>query len=73
MGRHDEGVVTMSEPDFSAYLGGTDTVPVEELARRQGVRPAASLDDLRADLWDSDQELDAFLADVRESRRADLA
>ena len=46
-------------------------VPAAELARRQGVRPVQSLDDLaRPDLFESDQELDDFLTDVYASRRA---
>jgi hypothetical protein len=46
-------------------------VPAAELARRQGVRPVDSLDDLeRPDLFGSDEELDDFLTDVYASRRA---
>ena len=45
---------------------------MEELARQQGVTPVVPVEDMRADLWDSDEELDAFLADVRSSRQADL-
>ena len=44
---------------------------IDELIRRSGVRPVASIDDLirfRASLWDSDEELAAFLANVRASR-----
>ncbi|MEU8219003.1 hypothetical protein AB0C47_24945 [Micromonospora taraxaci] len=49
-------------------------VPAEELARRQGVRPVASVDDLaRPDLFESDDELDEFLADLYTSRRAGAA
>lgn len=48
--------------------------PIEELARRQGVKPVASLDDLaQPDLWESDQEYDDFLADLYASRRSDVA
>jgi len=50
-------------------------IALEELIRRSGLRPVASIEDLgrfRADLWDSDEELDAFLADVRHSRDADV-
>lgn len=47
-------------------------VPIKDLARQQGVRPFTSADDVRADLWDSDEELDAFLADVRAARQADV-
>ncbi|HEY2674824.1 MAG TPA: hypothetical protein VGJ07_31210 [Rugosimonospora sp.] len=49
-------------------------VPVEELARRQGVRPLASADDLiQPGAFDSDEELDEFLADLYASRRAGMA
>jgi hypothetical protein len=46
-------------------------VPAAELARRQGVHPVNSLDDLaRPDLFESDEELDDVLTDVYASRRA---
>ncbi|MGC4804643.1 hypothetical protein [Micromonospora sp. DT233] len=49
-------------------------VPAAELARRQGVRPVASIDDLaRPDLFESDDELDDFLVDLYASRRAGAA
>lgn len=51
-----------------------DDLPIAELARRQGVKPVASLDDLaQPDLWDSDQEYEDFLADLYASRRSDVA
>ena len=51
-----------------------DEVPVEELARRQGVRPVASVEDMaRPGLFDSDQDWDEFLADLYTSRRSGLA
>jgi hypothetical protein len=36
------------------------------------VRPIQPGEDMSADLWESDQEFEAFLADVRASRQADL-
>ncbi len=46
-------------------------VSAVELARRQGVRPVGSIDDLaRPDLFESDEELDEFLIDLYASRRA---
>ena len=49
-------------------------VPATELARRQGVRPVTSVDDLaRPDLFESDDELDDFLADLYASRRGETA
>jgi hypothetical protein len=49
---------------------------LEELARMKGLKPLESIDDLEAfalDVWDSDEDLQAFLADVQASRHADLA
>jgi hypothetical protein len=63
-------MVTMSDGDFTELL--PPSVPIEELARQQGVRPFRPGDDVRADLWDSDEEFEAFLADVRASRQGDL-
>jgi hypothetical protein len=49
-------------------------VPPEEQARRQGVRPIASADELAfPGVWESDQELEEFLADLYTSRRASTA
>jgi hypothetical protein len=54
--------------------GTAEHVPVEELARRQGVRPIKSVDELaRPDLFESDEELDEFLADLYASRHTGLA
>ena len=51
-----------------------DVVPTEELAGRQGVKPITSVDELtQPDLWESDEEYEAFLADLYASRRAGLA
>lgn len=59
--------------NYSDLLPGPRHVSAEELAREQGVRPIESANDLRADLFDSDEELDEFLAEVRASRQANLA
>ncbi|MEV6493257.1 hypothetical protein AB0M20_32240 [Actinoplanes sp. NPDC051633] len=49
-------------------------VPAAELARQQGVRPIKDVRDLaRPDLFETDEELDEFLADLYASRRADTA
>ena len=48
-------------------------VTAEELARRQGVSPIRSIEDLaRPELFESD-ELDELLADLYASRRAGMA
>jgi hypothetical protein len=61
--------------DRGAYperSGGS--VPVQELARRQGVRPIRSAKDLvRDDIFESDEELAEFLADLDAFRHSDLA
>ncbi|MFI2711731.1 hypothetical protein ACH495_16530 [Micromonospora sp. NPDC018662] len=49
---------------------GATHVPADELARRQGVEPVAGLEQLaRPELFESDDELDRFLADLYASRR----
>jgi hypothetical protein len=54
--------------------GSAEHVPVAELARRQVVGPVASVDDLaRPDLFESDEELDEFLADLYAARHTGLA
>jgi hypothetical protein len=50
-----------------------EELPIEELARRQGVKPIKSVEELsQPDLWESDEEYEAFLADLYASRRAGL-
>jgi hypothetical protein len=52
----------------------TEAVPVlDELARDQHARPVQDIAELRADVWDSDEELDEFLADWRAGRDASLS
>jgi hypothetical protein len=49
-------------------------VPVEDLARQQGVRPLASADELiQPGMFESEEELDEFLADLYASRRTGMA
>lgn len=52
----------------------SEAIPVlEELARDQHATPVRDIAELRADVWDSDEELDEFLADWRASRDASLS
>jgi len=54
--------------------GSTEHVPVAELARRQDIGLIASDDDLaRPDLFESDEELADFLADLYAARHTGLA
>jgi hypothetical protein len=66
--------VTSSNAERLPEWGSAGPVPVAELARRQGVGPVVSVDDLaRPDLFESDAELDEFLADLYAARHAGLA
>jgi hypothetical protein len=48
-------------------------VSVEELARRKGVRPVASVSDMAQEgVFDSDEELEEFIAYTYANRRVDL-
>jgi hypothetical protein len=54
-----------------AGLELTGHVPAAEQVRRQGVRPIESVEELAIrGVWESDQELDEFLADLYASRHA---
>lgn len=56
------------------YPQTAEYVPAEELARRQGVKPVTRVEDMfRPGTFESDEELDEFLADLYASRRAGMA
>src|SRR5215207_7756387 len=66
-----EAAMSASSADYGAYPHDDNDVPVEELARRQGVRPIKSAAELvHPEVWETDEELDAFLADLDARRRA---
>ena len=51
-----------------------EDLTIEELALRQGVRPITAVHVLaQPDLWESDEEYEAVLAELYASRRAGLA
>ena len=53
-----------STPTHPDQWPADDFVSTDELARRQGVKPIKSVDELaQPDLWESDEEYEAFLAD----------
>ena len=41
---------------------------LDELSRHQHTEPVADLAELAADIWELDEELDAFLVDLHEPR-----
>jgi len=65
--------MTTSIPEQPSPWPGTDEVPTEELARRQGARPITSVEDIKAlahpEAWES--EFTAFLGDLYASRHSD--
>jgi hypothetical protein len=50
-----------------------DHATIDDLARAQHAQPVKDPQDLAADVWESDEELEAFLSDLRASRNASLA
>ncbi|MGH3421260.1 MAG: hypothetical protein ACRDOD_16930 [Streptosporangiaceae bacterium] len=63
----------MSIADFAEPEPGSYAAELDEQARRKGVRPIVSVDELRADVFESDQELEEFLADLEEFRHEHMA
>lgn len=63
----------MFDESDSARVTDERSLMLDALATSQDVVPTASVDDLALDVWESDEELDAFLDDVRSSRHADVA
>jgi hypothetical protein len=61
-------VADFAEPEHSSYSADLD-----EQARRKNVRPIASVDELRADVFESDEEFEEFLADLETFRHQHMA
>jgi hypothetical protein len=69
-----EVTVSTNRADDAAGLPDHGIESIDEQARRKNIRPIASADDLVQDgVFDTDEELDAFLAHVVAMRHADLA
>ena len=62
----------MAPPQTQPSVGETTRL-LGPLAAEQGVHPTGAVDGLATGIWESDQELDDFLAFVRRSRDADLS
>ena len=58
----------MSVADFAEPDPGSYAAELEEQARRKGVHPITSVDELRADVFESDEELEEFLTDLVQFR-----
>jgi hypothetical protein len=57
------------EPQGSTWSART----IDELARSQGAQVVEDANELVDEIWASDEELDAFLTDLRATRDASLA
>ena len=62
----------MSQQPQEEPIVPSSPASIEDLARMENATEIHDLQELAADIWDSDEELDAFLADLRASRRASL-
>ncbi len=58
------------DPLTTASLQPTRLMTLDELRAAQGAKPTLDLSELRADLFESDDELDAFLAELRVWRQS---
>lgn len=66
--------MTTSDADNACPYQRTRLESIEEQVRRKGIRPVESIEDMAQDgLFESDEELEQFLAHVYAARRADLA
>jgi hypothetical protein len=66
--------MTSSNAELPPEWGTAEHVPVEELLRRQGIRPIVSVDELACpDLFESDDELDEFISFIHAARHTGLA
>ena len=74
IGHATEVVATSTSAEHMPDPGREDLVPLEELIRQTpGAHPITSIEELRNDAFESDEELDEFLVFVTQSRHADLA
>lgn len=65
--------MNVNSVDDGAHPPDEGRLSVEELARRQGVRPVHSVDELARDgIFETDEELHEFLAEIRAMRRGSL-
>lgn len=64
-----------TDPDYPPLPGEhPGLVSVEELARRKGIEHIKTVEELSCDgVFDTDEEVDEFLAFVTEQRRVNLA
>lgn len=62
----------MSEQHDENVIAASRTLTIIDLARLQEAVEVHGLGELAADIWESDEELNEFLADLRSSRHSSL-
>jgi hypothetical protein len=67
------GELVVSVADAPGSAGESYRAALAEQARRKGVTPTGSVEELRAEVFDTDAELDEFLEDLHAFRHAHLA
>jgi hypothetical protein len=66
--------MTTSNADYAGESPEDRPESIEEQVRRKGIRPVESVEDMAQDgIFESDEELEQFLAHVYAARHADLA
>jgi hypothetical protein len=66
--------MTTSNAGYAGEPPGDRPESIEEQVRRKGIRPVESVEDMAQDgVFESDEELEQFLAHVYAARHADLA
>lgn len=66
--------MTTNSADHTGESPAARSESIEEQVRRKGIRPVESMEDMAQDgVFESDEELEQFLAHVYAARRADLA
>ena len=63
-----------SSTDYTGEPPETRPESIDEQVKRKGIRPAESIEDMAQDgVFESDEEVEEFLAHVYAARHADLA
>jgi len=66
--------MTTSSAGYESDSLGRRLEPIEDQARRRGIQPVEHVEDMAQDgVFESDEEVEQFLAHVYAARHADLA
>ena len=66
--------MTTSSAGYEGDSPGSRPESIEEQARRKGIRPVEHVEDMAQDgIFESDEEVEQFLAHVYAARHSDLA